>query len=96
MDIHIFAVSSASSKIMSCAPTTSTTEDTVTIEKLVFFPLNTCFLSYTCFLICYVVIASDRPILIFYNRYRYRYLYIYVTDNRYSEPIFINCYKVNK
>ncbi len=39
---------------------------------------------------------SDRPILIFYNRYRYRYLYIYVTDNRYSEPIFIYCYKVNK
>ncbi len=39
---------------------------------------------------------SDRPILIFYNRYRYRYLYVYVTDNRYSEPIFIYCYKVNK
>ncbi len=39
---------------------------------------------------------SDRPILIFYNRYRYRYLYIYVTDNRYSEMIFIYCYKVNK
>ncbi len=40
--------------------------------------------------------GSDRPILIFYNRYRYRYLYVYVTDNRYSEPIFIYCYKVNK
>ncbi len=40
--------------------------------------------------------SSDRPILIFYNRYRYRYLYVYVTDNRYSEPIFIYCYKVNK
>ncbi len=24
------------------------------------------------------------------------YLYVYVTDNRYSEPIFIYCYKVNK
>ncbi len=58
MDIHIFAVSSASSKIMSCAPTTSTTEDTVTIENFCFFSLNTCFLSYTCFLICYVVIAQ--------------------------------------
>ncbi len=42
------------------------------------------------------VSGSDRPILIFYNRYRYRYLYVYVTDNRYSEPIFIYCYKVNK
>ncbi len=58
MDIHIFAVSSASSKIMSCAPTTSTTEDTVTIENFGVFSLNTCFLSYTCFLICYVVIAQ--------------------------------------
>ncbi len=42
------------------------------------------------------IYTSDRPILIFYNRYRYRYLYVYVTDNRYSEPIFIYCYKVNK
>ncbi len=42
------------------------------------------------------IFNSDRPILIFYNRYRYRYLYVYVTDNRYSEPIFIYCYKVNK
>ncbi len=24
------------------------------------------------------------------------YLYVYVTDNRYAEPIFIYCYKVNK
>ncbi len=40
------------------------------------------------------VYFSDQPILIFYNRYRY--LYVYVTDNRYSEPIFIYCYKVNK
>ncbi len=43
-----------------------------------------------------LLLISDRPILIFYNRYRYRYLYVYVTDNRYSEPIFIYCYKVNK
>ncbi len=45
-------------------------------------------------LACSVLKSSDRPILIFYNRYRY--LYVYVTDNRYSEPIFIYCYKVNK
>jgi len=40
MDIHIFAVSSAS-VTPSCAPSTSTTEtlqDTVTIENLGFFP----------------------------------------------------------
>ncbi len=24
------------------------------------------------------------------------YLYVYVPDNRYAEPIFIYCYKVNK
>ncbi len=24
------------------------------------------------------------------------YLYVYVPDNRYVEPIFIYCYKVNK
>lgn len=40
MDIHIFAVSSESGKIMSsCAPSTSTTEDTVTIGNYGFFPL---------------------------------------------------------
>ncbi len=38
--------------------------------------------------------TSDRPMLIFYNRY---WLFIHLlTDNRYSEPIFIYCYKVNK
>ncbi len=40
--------------------------------------------------------SSDRPILTFYNRYRYRLFIVYLTDNRYSEPIFIYCYKVNK
>ncbi len=24
------------------------------------------------------------------------YLYVYVLDNRYAEPIFIYCYKINK
>ncbi len=42
------------------------------------------------------VYASDRPILTFYNRYRYRLFIVYLTDNRYSEPIFIYCFKVNK
>ncbi len=40
-----------------------------------------------------LVLVIDRY-WFFYNRYRY--LYVYVTDNRYSEPIFIYCYKVNK
>ncbi len=40
------------------------------------------------------VCVSDRPILIFYNRYRL--FIVYLTDIRYSEPIFIYCYKVNK
>ncbi len=39
-------------------------------------------------------IISDRPILIIYNRYRL--FIVYLTVNRYSEPIFIYCYKVNK
>lgn len=51
MDIHIFAVSSAS-VTPSCAPSTNTAEDTVTIENLGVFSLN------TCFLICCVVIAQ--------------------------------------
>ncbi len=41
------------------------------------------------------VTCSDRPILIFYNRYRIQ-LFAYVPDNRYAEPIFIYCYKLNK
>ncbi len=40
--------------------------------------------------------TSDRPIFTFYNRYRYRLFIVYLTDNRYSEPIFIYCFKVNK
>ncbi len=44
----------------------------------------------------YTVSNSDRPILTFYNRYRYRLFKFYLTDNRYSEPIFIYCFKVNK
>lgn len=51
MDIHIFAVSSAS-VTPSCAPSTNTAEDTVTIENLGVFSLN------TCFLICCVVLAQ--------------------------------------
>ncbi len=43
-----------------------------------------------------MLFSSDRPILIFYNRYDTDYLYVYVPDNRYAEPIFIYCYKVNK
>ncbi len=39
------------------------------------------------------VFTSDRPILIFFIT---DYLYVYVPDNRYAEPIFIYCYKVNK
>ncbi len=38
---------------------------------------------------------SDRPILIFLITDA-NYLYVYVPDNRYAEPIFIYCYKVNK
>ncbi len=43
-----------------------------------------------------MLFSSDRPILIFYNRYDTDYLYVYVPDNWYAEPIFIYCYKVNK
>ncbi len=41
-----------------------------------------------------IILTSDRMILIF--RTDADYLYVYVPDNRYAEPIFINCYKVNK
>ena len=51
MDIHIFAVSSAS-VTPSCAPSTNTTEDTVTIENVGVFSFN------SCFLICYAVIVQ--------------------------------------
>ncbi len=37
------------------------------------------------------VMISDRPLLIFLNRYQ-----LFVRDNRYAEPIFIYCYKVHK
>ncbi len=38
---------------------------------------------------------SDRPILIFITDTDINYLYVYVPDNRYSEPMFIYCYKVH-
>ncbi len=41
-----------------------------------------------------IAFISDRPIFIFYKRYRYR-LFVRLC-NRYAEPIFIYCYKVNK
>ncbi len=41
-------------------------------------------------------LISDRPILSFYNDTDTDYLHVYVPDNRYSEPIFIYCYKVNE
>ncbi len=39
---------------------------------------------------------SDRPILIFYNRYRYQISVRLCTDKWYAEPIFIYYYKVHK
>ncbi len=48
------------------------------------------------FVVCRVV-CSDRPILIFFiTDTDTNYLHVYVPDNRYAEPIFIYCYKVNK
>ncbi len=43
----------------------------------------------------YVYMCSDRPILIFFITDT-DHLYVYVPNNRYAEPIFIYCYKVNK
>ncbi len=42
-----------------------------------------------------MLVTSDRPIMIFFITDT-DYLYVYVPDNRYAEPIFIYCYKVNK
>ncbi len=48
-----------------------------------------------------LVCSLALGLLVVIDRYRFvitdtDYLYVYVPDNRYAEPIFIYCYKVNK
>ncbi len=51
--------------------------------------------SRVCVCVCMYVLMIDRY-WFFITDTDTNYLYVYLPDNRYAEPIFIYCYKVNK